>query len=174
MIHYVHSLKFKAPYNLRLITTQLACNLVAHQASCEFLLQQPNLLNELKDVVSSGLLDAPDHPNLRTAAACLTFNIAAANQRQRVNKNEELLPVDFQVELLAPVVEALTQESQGGELLVRLVLTLGMLVHLTPVDDDLWQLALSYELPVLIASKKKEAGNLEAVNDAVRVLGSLK
>jgi hypothetical protein len=174
LLHYVNSMKAEAPYNLRLITTQLACNLVVDHTSSSFLLRQSEIIEEMKELVSFGLLDSGDRPNLQVVASCLAFNIAAVNHRHRLDKNEELLSTDYQVDLFAPLVETLSQESTSGELLTRILLALGLFIHLTPVDEDVWQLAHSYELPSMIEPKKKQLADVEAVKDAVKLLETLK
>jgi hypothetical protein len=49
-------------------------------------------------------------------------------------------------------------------------LAVGLLIHVTPVDEDVWQLAHSYELPSMVLSKKAKLADIEAVKEAAKLL----
>ncbi|GAB7354153.1 hypothetical protein MBLNU459_g4711t1 [Dothideomycetes sp. NU459] len=102
------------PYNLRLVTIQLACNLFSTSLFVKTVMNPehpshiPVLLAQLS---TSSLLSTPDKPALRAAAGALAFNIATANYRIRREHDHEALPEDEQVALAASVLEMLTNDS---------------------------------------------------------------
>jgi hypothetical protein len=84
---------------------------------------------------------------VRVAAASLAFDVAAANHAGRVGKADVgALAVDAQFELLAAMAEALGREAESKEAVTGLILALGLLVHLAPVEGELLDLARTLEV----------------------------
>jgi hypothetical protein len=124
----------------------------------------------LIQLVTGSLLDE-GHANVRIAAASLAFNIAAANHRSRIEKAEELMAVEDQIELVAALIEAVGREDVNKEALTGLIISLALFVHLAPVNGEVVDLARVMDVASVISAKdaKLTAGDV-ACKDAVRVL----
>jgi desumoylating isopeptidase 1 len=142
------------PYNLRIVTLQMSCNLFAAQLSSHVIVANATVIDELVALVASSLLDS-DHANVRVAAASLAFNIAAANHKPRLSRSEDVVSEEKQVEMLAAVIEALQREKESKQAVTGLVLALGLLIYCAPSDGQLLDLCRAME--VSDAAKGKEA-----------------
>ena len=152
------------------MTLHLACNLLAPELSSHVILAQPSLAKELIQLVTTSLLDE-GHANVRIAAASLAFNIAAANHRRRIEKSEELMAVEDQVELVAALIEAVGREAANKEALMGLVIALALFVYLSPVDGEVVDLAKVMDVASVISEKGKSlAAGDSASKAAVEVL----
>ncbi|OSD07373.1 DUF862-domain-containing protein [Trametes coccinea BRFM310] len=83
---------------------------------------------------------------VRTAAASVTFNIAAALQKSRVEKVRGTAPgavpveveedEEWEVELVSAVLEAISNETQSEEVVHRLTAALAFLLRLSPFYES--------------------------------------
>jgi hypothetical protein len=186
LIAHVTSLSAAAPYSLRIVAVQLACNLLASRVAASMLVSSSSsaaaaeeeggeeegggsqeLLRALVALASASLLDA-DHATARVAAAGLAFNVAAASQVARAKMGSEAVGwgEEVQIELVAAVVEALRVEESSKEAVAGLVMALGLLVYMAPMDGEVLDLCRALDVPVVVRGKQKlieGAGVKEAV-----------
>jgi desumoylating isopeptidase 1 len=165
----VNSLSKSAPYNLRIVAVQLGCNLLAARVAGSMVERQPDLLRELVALTAGSLLDSA-HVTARVASASLAFNVAAVNQILRA-KGTESMGEDLQIELLAAVVEALREEKQSKESVRGLVMAVGLLVYMAPLDGEVLDLCRALEVVDVVKGKVTE-GLIEgdAAREAVHVV----
>ncbi|KAK4691498.1 desumoylating isopeptidase 1, partial [Lecanoromycetidae sp. Uapishka_2] len=134
----VSELDASCPYQLRIVTLHMACNLFTSPLFPPKLLSEQSLSAPLLQLVTSSLLDT-DHPPVRVAAASLAFNIAASNHHRRLAEQEDFLPQEGQVELVASLLEAMGRERESKDGLRGLLLAVGLLKYMAPkggeVDD---------------------------------------
>jgi len=134
----VTELDSSCPYQLRIVSLHMACNLFTSPLFPPKLLSDPSLSTPLLQLLTTSLLDT-DHPPVRVAAASLAFNIAATNHQRRLAEQEDLLPQDGQVELVASLLEAMGRERESKDGLRGLLLAAGLLKYMAPkggeVDD---------------------------------------
>ncbi len=115
------------PYTARIVTVQLACNLFTSSLFANKLLTDHSLSSILLQLVTSSLLDET-HAPIRVAAASLAFNIAAYNHLRRLGEQDDLLPENAQIELMASLLEAIgREESKEGS--KGLLLAIGLLAY---------------------------------------------
>ncbi|KIW00011.1 hypothetical protein, variant [Verruconis gallopava] len=139
LLKHVNTLGETAPYNLRIVSLHVACNLFASPLASHVVLSRPSVVKELIALVTSSLLDE-GHSNVRIAAASLAFNISATNHRSRMEKETDLLGDDDQVELVASVLEALKREEESKEAVKGLTLAVGLLAYCAPRDGEVLDL----------------------------------
>ncbi|GIJ86299.1 hypothetical protein Asppvi_005186 [Aspergillus pseudoviridinutans] len=123
------------PYNLRIVMLQLICNLFSSPLYLDHLTTSTannNLHTTVLTLTTSSLLDP--HPNLRTVAASLAYNLSAANHNARFAGLPDKFTEEEQVELTASLVEAIAQEAESAEALHGLLFALGLLVYEAPAD----------------------------------------
>lgn len=135
LLTYVNGLK-DCPYALRLVTLQMACNLFTTPLYPDQIFAHEGLRSALTGLVSTSFLD-DNHSNVRVAAASLLFNIALANSRKRRASQGDAVPEADQIELAASLLEAIAQESESTEALQGMLLALGYLTYLAPLDGEL-------------------------------------
>jgi len=133
------------PYNLRLVTVQLATNLFSSPLTLDLILTNKSDLGSLIiHLATTSLLAEPDKPALRAAATSLAFNLASANYRVRREDEREAMNEDLQVELAASLLEFVGSETTGGEgdeeAIRGAIMTLGYLVYFAPKDGEVWDL----------------------------------
>ncbi|KAL3474121.1 PUL domain-containing protein [Aspergillus californicus] len=148
------------PYNLRIVTLQLACNLFATPLYIDHLSSthetHQNLLLTLINQTTTSLLDT--HTNLRVVAASLAYNLATLAHNSRFSDSvsgPEPLTEEIQVELTASVAEAVAQESSSAEALHGLLFTLGLLVYEAPIDGAVIDLCRALSIKETVGAKKK-------------------
>lgn len=153
------------PYNLRIVTVQLACNLFSTPLYTHHLSSPTNPLRPtLLSLLTSTLLDT--HSNLRVVAASLAYNLAAINHNARFtitttanqDAGAEPLTEEEQVALTASVAEALTQETSSAEALHGLLFALGLLVYEAPVDGAVLDLCRALGVKDVVDGKKGVEG----------------
>jgi hypothetical protein len=156
MLAHVNDLEDAAPYNLRIVALQLICNLFGSRVSSALAESQPDLISVCISLTSKNLLDA-EHDTARVAAAGVAFNIAAANQIVRAKNGKESMNLDGQIELAAALIEALSREEKSKDTLSGLVMALGLLVYMAPLDGDVVELlgALEVNTALDLLTKKK-------------------
>lgn len=134
LISHVNELK-QCPYNLRLVTLQLACNLFTSTLTRTHLLEHESFSELLTHLLSASLLD-DEHKNVRIAAASLAFNIAAANHRMRVEAGRDVLAESEQVEITAALLEAVAAETENKEAILAMITSLGLLVYCADMENS--------------------------------------
>jgi len=161
LLQHVNSLS-DCPYNLRLVTLHLACNLSTSSIFAHFGLCNPELSNALVTLVSNSLLDK-DHPNLRVAAASLAFNLATAEHKARVvegvMQSEPYggLPENLAVELTASSLETLMDE-QSVEVIKAIVLVIARLFYCGSQNSEILDLCRVMDASAIVKSKEKLVG----------------
>lgn len=134
----VNRLDTSCPYQLRIVTLHMACNLFTSQLFPIKLFSKPSYSTPLFQLVTSSLLDN-EHPPVRVAASSLAFNIAASNHQQRIQGNADFLPESSQVELVASLLEAVGRERESKDGMRGLLMAVGLLKYMAAtrgeVDD---------------------------------------
>lgn len=137
MLNTVNRLDTSCPYQLRIVTLHMACNLFTSQLFPIKLLE-PSHAAPLLQLVTSSLLDN-EHPPVRVAASSLAFNMAASTHQQRIEGNADFLPEASQVELVASLLEAMGRERESKDGMRGLLVAVGLLKYMTAkggeVDD---------------------------------------
>jgi thiol-disulfide isomerase/thioredoxin len=148
------------PYNLRIVTLQLICNLFSSPLYLDHLTtntansgssSSSNLHATVLTLTISSLLDP--HPNLRTVAASLAYNLSAANHNARFAGLPDKLTEEEQVELTASLVEAIAQEKESAEALHGLLFALGLLVYEAPADGAVVDLCRALGITETVRAK---------------------
>ena len=138
VLNTVNRLDTSCPYQLRIVTLQMACNLFTSQLFPTKIFLEPSYSKPLVQVVTTSLLDN-EHPPVRVAASSLAFNMAASNHQQRVQGNADFLPEGSQVELVASLLEAVGRERESKDGMRGLLMAVGLLKYMTArggeVDD---------------------------------------
>ena len=138
ILNTVNRLDTSCPYQLRIVTLHMACNLFTSQLFPIKLFMKPTYSAPLFQLVTSSLLDN-EHPPVRVAASSLAFNMAASNHQQRIEGNADFLPESSQVELVASLLEAMGRERESKDGMRGLLLAVGLLNYMTAkggeVDD---------------------------------------
>lgn len=150
---YVNSLK-DCPYSLRLVSLQAACNLFSSPLYPQHILTCPTLTEPIVQLITTSLLDDKHH-NVRVAAASLSFNIAVANNANRVQNNHESLLEGDQIELAASLLEGIGAEEDSAEAMKGFLLAFGYLVYRTPKNGELVDLLKSMDAQSTLLGKRK-------------------
>ncbi|GAB7339581.1 hypothetical protein MBLNU457_6183t1 [Dothideomycetes sp. NU457] len=165
------------PYNLRLVTVQLATNLFSSPLTLNLILSNTtDLASLIINLATTSLLAEPDKPALRAAATSLALNVAGANYRVRREEEREALDQGLQVELAASLLEYLGSvaegESEGDDEAVRAALmALGYLVHYAPEDGEVWDLCRALSARATVAGVQgKGDGVKKIVKDVAAVM----
>ncbi|KAK5165966.1 hypothetical protein LTR04_000964 [Oleoguttula sp. CCFEE 6159] len=135
LLHHVINIP-TCPYNLRLVTLHVACNLFSSPLASRTVFEQRSWSSSLVQLVTSSLLDEV-HSNVRVAAGTLAINLAGANHRVRMEEQREALAESDQVELAASILEALELENDSKDAVKALTQALGLLVYCAPKDGEL-------------------------------------
>ena len=134
----VRQLAEACPYQLRIVTLHMACNLWTSHLFPKTLLSNEKLSEPLLHLVISSLLDA-SHTQVRVVAAQLAFNIAATNHQQRLARKSDTLPTEGQIELIASLLEATKNEKESIDVVRGLFLAIGLIKYLAPAGGELDQ-----------------------------------
>ncbi|KAK7519379.1 putative thioredoxin [Phyllosticta citriasiana] len=177
LISHVNDLK-SCPYNLRLVTLQLACNLFTTPLTRTHLLSNASFTSLLTHLLSSSLLDDAN-TSVRIAAASLAFNIASAVHRSRLDtESADALPESDQTEIVAALLEAIAAEEASKEAVLGMVTALGLLVYCAPVEGELLDLCRAMDASgtvvgkeSMFAEERDEEGRGIVVEVGKRVLG---
>jgi thiol-disulfide isomerase/thioredoxin len=152
ILTHVTSLGAVAPYNLRLTTLHLACNLFSSPLFIPHLLSPP-LSSLLITLLTTALLDEK-HVALRASAMSLAMNLAGANHKIRTSTlssstpssiSAPELPEGEQVELLASLLEILGQVDENEEVRFMGVVCTGWLTFCAPQDGEVRDLCLAMD-----------------------------
>ncbi len=130
ILHKVNRLDTRCPYQLRIVTLHMACNLFTSQLFPIKLFLEPSYSVPLFQLVTSSLLDN-EHSPVRVAASSLAFNMAASNHHQRLQENADFLPEGSQVELVASLLEAIGRERESKDGMRGLLIAVGLLKYMT-------------------------------------------
>jgi len=152
LLKHFNQLGIAAPYNLRIVTLHMACNLFSSPFAGQEICRRLQVVKELMGLISTSLQDE-EHENVRIAAASLSFNISAANHRSRMEKGKDILEESEQVEMLALVLDAFRRDG-SKEACKGLVIALGLLVYCAPVDGELLDLCEVMEAAKTVSDKK--------------------
>lgn len=165
-----HKLGDSCPYSLRIVTLQLACNLFTSPILAHQLLQDTNLCTPLLQLITSSLLDTT-HPPIRVAAASLAFNMAAVNHVRRLDGNKNLLGESIQVELMASLLETISNENESKDSLRGLLTASGLLMYGAPREGELVELCQALGAMETVHAKKAFRYDLkDLVNEVEQVL----
>lgn len=169
LLTFVNGLSTDCPYALRLVSLQMACNLFSTPLYPDQILTHDGLRTALTTLVSSSFLDS-NHSQVRVAAASLLFNVALSNSQRRRASQGDRLPEADQIELAAALLEAVSQENESAEALRGMLLALGYLAYLAPLDGELVDLLRTMEADETVTGKKKLFKNLPLVDEVGSVL----
>lgn len=165
-----HELGETCPYSLRIVTLQLACNLFTSPILAHQLLQDAELCTPLLQLITSSLLDTA-HPPVRVAAASLAFNMAAVNHVRRLDEQEDLLGEASQVELMASLLETLSNESESKDSIRGLLTAIGLLAYGAPREGELVELCQALGAKETVTGKKAFSEDLkELVKEVEQVV----
>ena len=165
----VIDLDSSCPYQLRIVTLQMVCNLFTSQLFPPKLLADHALSTPLIQLVTSSLLDT-EHAPIRVAAASLAFNIAAANHNRRIAEQENLLPESGQVELMASLLEAMRKERESKDGVRGLLLAVGLLKYAAPKDGELSDLCEAVGAGEIVAEAKGAFADLKELAKEVELV----
>ncbi|KAI4728657.1 DUF862-domain-containing protein [Aureobasidium sp. EXF-10728] len=166
------------PYNLRLVTIQLACNLFTSDLFIKSAFSSDHnsgLPSMLVQVATTSLLAEPDKPAVRAAASSLAFNIAATIYRTRREENREALQESSQVELAASLLEMMTTEMEsreekkdatGSDMLKTAIFAFAYLIYCAPQGGELHDLCSALDAKTSILK-------LKGVKDLEKVAGEV-
>ena len=156
----VNRLDTSCPYQLRIVTLHMACNLFTSQLFPLKLFLEPTYSIPLFQLVTSSLLDN-DHPPIRVAASSLAFNMAASNHQQRVQGDAVSLPEDSQVELVASLLEAMGRERESKDGMRGLLMAVGLLKYLAATGGELDDLCEAVGAKEIITEAKEAFPDLK-------------
>ena len=159
----------QCPYNLRLVTLQMACNLFSSPLYSDQILTNEKLRSAITQLLSSSFLDDKNN-SVRVAAASLLFNVALANSQKRIDDQEDVLPQDDQIELAASAMEAITRENSSVEALEGMLQALGYLVYRAPLDGQLVDLLRTLDAGTVVLEKQSKFPELKLVKEVGDVL----
>ena len=156
----VNRLDSSCPYQLRIVTLHMACNLFTSTLFPIKLFSEPLYSTPLFQLVTSSLLDN-EHPPVRVAASSLAFNLAASNHQQRVQGNADFLPEDSQVELVASLLEAIARESECKDGIRGLLMAVGLLKYMASTKGEVDDLCEAVGAKDVIADATKAFPDLQ-------------
>jgi thiol-disulfide isomerase/thioredoxin len=156
LLSHINKLGASAPYNLRIVSLHVACNLLASPLSTHVLLGKQPVAKQIVELVTTSLLDEA-HLNVRIASASLAFNIAIANHKSRMEKGKELIDSSEQVELVAGVLEGIGREEESKDAVMGLVRALGFITYKAEVDGEVLDLCRALDAGKTILGKEKLA-----------------
>jgi thiol-disulfide isomerase/thioredoxin len=168
VLDYVNGLT-ECPYALRLVSLQMACNLFSSTLYPDQILGHDQLRPAVTQLISTSFLD-DSHSNVRVAAASLLFNVALANSTKRRNGPGDALPEGDQIELAASTLEAITQEEASPEALEGMLLALGYLIYLLPLDGELSDLLRTMDAQDTVLAKKKHFPKMALIDEVGKQL----
>jgi desumoylating isopeptidase 1 len=144
------------PYNLQVVTIQLACNLFTSPIFAEQLMndQASNLLRMTLEGLASTCLLA-EHSNARFLASALVYNLALVDHNSRMEGEPDKLNIGAMDNLEAALVEAVINERESKETLHGLLLALGMLLYSAELDASIWELCSTMDVKEALLEKRK-------------------
>lgn len=164
LLSHANSLSTACPYALRLVTLQMACNLFSTPLYPPQTLTHDGLRGAVTTLISSSFLDS-SHSAVRVAAASLLYNVALANSRKRRAGEGDGLPEADQIELAASLLEAIGQEDESVEALKGMLLALGSLAYLAPLEGELVDLLRTMDAGEAVLGKKGKFKDVALVDE---------
>ncbi|KAF2425759.1 thioredoxin [Tothia fuscella] len=158
LLNHVHKLGVKAPYNLRIVSLHVSCNLFASPLASHVIISNSTLAKSLIELVTASLLDEA-HLNVRIASASLAFNLATANFKARVDKKEDAISSSEQVELVAGMLEAIGREEESKDVITGLVRALGFLAYRAEIGGEVLDLCKALEAGKTVLAQEKLSGD---------------
>jgi len=165
---HVNEIGEKGPHALRIVSLHLACNFFSGPLSSHLELLSEGFIAAVAEMVSSGLLDS--QVNVRVSAASLAFNLAVLNHRMRTEKQKEGITQDTQIQLVAAMVQALSEETASQEAATGLLLALAFLTHMAEEDGLVVDLCRSMGLVETVLAKKDFVKKSDAIQEAIAIL----
>ncbi|KAB8343017.1 hypothetical protein FH972_022611 [Carpinus fangiana] len=158
LLHHVNEKGSTCPYNLRLVTIHLACNLFGSRVLRHSILGDQKLAEAIVALAAGSLLDH-EHANLRVAAATLALNLANAEHLARRDDAPHgakpgHLPESVVTEMAASLVEALGEEGESKEAIKGMVLALGRLVYRADKGSEVLDLCEAMDAGAVVLTKK--------------------
>jgi desumoylating isopeptidase 1 len=173
LFRQTNALQNKCPYNLRLVTLHVACNLFsAVPPSRIHILERKDLASELVQLAQGGLIFT-ERSNVRIAAASLCLNIAAVNHSARTKEQRDPLDESAQVEIAAAVLDAIGKEQESKEVVVGLVKTLGLLIYRAPLDCEIIDLCYALGAQEMVEEKLAIPDLIQREGKLLREVGML-
>lgn len=160
ILRTVNRLDTSCPYQLRIVTLHMACNLFTSQLFPMKLFSEPTYSTPLLQLVTCSLLDN-EHPPVRVAASSLAFNMAASNHRQRIQGNADLLSEGSQVELVASLLEAMGREKESKDGMRGLLMAVGLLKYMGATKGELDDLCEAVGAKDIITEVKRAFPDLK-------------
>ncbi|CAD6506168.1 BgTH12-07098 [Blumeria graminis f. sp. triticale] len=154
LFSHVNSLE-NCPYSLRLITTQLACNIFTNYSYSLSFSSFPSMIRSIVQLVTTGLLDE-QNTNVRVAAAGLAFNISRIARTTRSEEKHAVPSEAQQVELVASLLEAISLEETSPEAFKGYLLALSNFSFCIPPDCELVELLNVMEAQNIVLSKLQQ------------------
>ncbi|OLL22385.1 hypothetical protein NEOLI_004759, partial [Neolecta irregularis DAH-3] len=142
------------PFQLRLVTLQLCCNMFTSVLSPHFL-SSARVSELLVPLLTIGLLDEKE--NIRLAASSLSFNTCALVAQVRKTNDKEVLSQSLQVEIAVALNECIQREI-SPEILERLVIGLSMLYYMGAQQSEVEQVCKALGVADTLKGKLSDGG----------------
>ena len=139
------------PYQLRIVSCQLACNLFSSVVFQQELCRPGSQVKIIVERLSDCLIT--DHAVATQAAAALTYNLAAINHNERVHEQPEKLQISEDIE--ASLTSAIYNLEESKDTLHSLLMALGLLLYGAPQDSGIWELCNAMDVREALMQKAK-------------------
>lgn len=172
------------PYNLRLVTLQLAANLFTSPLFAKTIMRTESLIPTLMTrLACESLLAERDRPAIRAAASSLAFDLTTTNWRIRREDGREALSEDSQVALAAGLLEMLSTEAHvvgdgsaaagsAAEVARTAVAAFGYLVFCAPRGGELADLCGALDAKTTVGKLEGVKGIEKIVKEVVDVVAT--
>ena len=142
------------PYQLRIVSCQLACNLFSSSVFQEELCRPTSQVKIIVERLSDCLIT--NHAVATQAAAALTYNVAAINHNERVHEQPDKMQISEDIE--ASLTSAIYNLEENKDTLHSLLMALGLLLYGASPESGIWELCKAMEIrDVLVQKAKMEA-----------------
>ena len=169
LLKYVNILD-KCPYNLKLVTLQIGCNLLSHEHSQMHIMESAGLLKQLTSFVLPCLTN-PEKNTVQISAASIVYNIAIGNFKARSQEQREAMPEEKQVEVGAALLEAISL-AENADYFIILLRGLGLLLYCAPLNGELLDLCHAMEATKTISSKIKLCADRAVAKEIQQLLSN--
>ena len=142
------------PFQLRLVTCQLVCNLFSSPVFQDSISQPSSTLRTYIESLSDCLI--AENANARSAAAAVFYNLAAINHNERIHGRRAKFDISEDVE--AALTSGVFNESESKECLHSQLFALGLMLYgvENAKESTIWQLCESLEVKENLAGKVKQ------------------
>ena len=168
IVNKVGDLGGSCPYQLRIVTLHMTCNLWTSHLFPKTL-SRDNISAPVLQLVVSSLLDTA-HTQVRVVAAQLAFNMAATNHQQRIANEADILSSEGQIELIASLLEAAKNEKESVDVQRGLFLAIGLIKYLAPVGGELDQVCDAVGAKGMIAEAQSSFKELKDLAKEVELV----